>query len=228
MTAMVEVKICGLNDGASVVAAGAAGARFAGFVFYPPSPRSLKPEAAGALARLLPQRVQRVGLFVDADDATLAATLAQVPLDLLQLHGHETPVRVAEIKAHFALPVMKAIAVGGAADIDAAAEYLNVADWLLFDARPPRDMKGALPGGNALSFDWRLIAGRSWSRPWMLSGGLSAGNLAEAVRVSGAAVVDVSSGVEDRPGVKNPDRIRAFLDAARALPAAAQPGISHQ
>ena len=225
---MVEAKICGLNDGASVVAAAAAGARFAGFVFYPPSPRSLTPEAAGALARLLPQRVQRIGLFVDADDATLAATLAQVPLDLLQLHGRETPVRVAEIKARFALPVMKAISVGAAADIEAAAAYLNVADWLLFDARPPRDMKGALPGGNALSFDWRLIAGRNWTRPWMLSGGLNTGNLAEAVRVSGAAVVDVSSGVEDRPGVKNPDRIRAFVDAARSLPAASQPGISHQ
>ena len=225
---MVEAKICGLNDGASVVATAAAGASFAGFVFYPPSPRSLTPEKAGALASLLPERVRRVGLFVDADDATLAATLAKVPLDLLQLHGQETPARVAEIKARFALPAMKAISVGAAVDIEAATAYLDSADWLLFDARPPRDRDGALPGGNALSFDWRLIAGRSWPRPWMLSGGLTAANLAEAVRVSGATVVDVSSGVEDRPGVKNPDRIRAFLDAARALPSASRPGTSHK
>jgi phosphoribosylanthranilate isomerase len=213
---MIEVKICGLNDPASVVAAAAAGAGFVGFIFYPPSPRAVTPVAAAQLARLLPSRVLTVGLFVDPADALLESVLALAPLEMLQLHGGEPPERVAQIKARFGRPVMKAIAIAEASDLAVAQPYLATADWLLFDAKPPPE-PAALPGGNARPFDWRLLAGRQWARPWMLSGGLTADNLAQAVRESGATVVDVSSGVEDRPGVKNPDRIRAFLETAAAL-----------
>ncbi len=213
----VAAKICGLNSRAAVAAAVEGGASHVGFVFYPPSPRSLEPPAAAALAALVPPAIVKVGLFVDADDETLARVTAAVALDMLQLHGHETPSRVADIKRRFARPVMKAISVAGPADIDGAQAYAGVADWLLFDAKPPKDMAGALPGGNALAFDWTLVGARSWPLPWMLSGGLHVGNLAEAVRISHASAVDVSSGVEDRPGVKNPAKIRAFLAAARAL-----------
>ncbi len=214
----LEVKICGLNTPAALDAAVAAGARLVGFVFFPPSPRVLSPAAAAALARRVPPGVLRVGLVVDADDATLDAILAAVPLDLLQLHGQESPERVAAVRARFGLPVIKAIAVEQAADLAAAERYAGIADRLLFDARPP---KGALlPGGNARSFDWRLLAGRSWPRPWLLAGGLHAGNLAEAVRLSGAAAVDVSSGVEEAPGRKNVGLIRAFLAEAGRIEAA--------
>jgi phosphoribosylanthranilate isomerase len=213
----VAAKICGLNEAAAVAAAVAGGAGFVGFVFYPPSPRAVTPAAAAALAAAVPESVARVGLFVDPDDALLADTLAAVALDMVQLHGRETPARVAAIKARFALPAMKAVPVACAADLDAAAAYQEVADWLLFDAKPPAGMTGALPGGNALSFDWQLLAGRRWAKPWMLSGGLSADNLGEAVRISGARAVDVSSGVEDRPGLKNPAKIAAFLDCAAGL-----------
>lgn len=214
---MVAAKICGLNAPAAVEAAVAGGAGFVGFVFYGPSPRALEVPAAAALAALVPPGVRKVGLFVDESDERIGAILGAVPLDMLQLHGGETPARVAALKARFALPAMKAVPVAEAADIDRAGDYVGAADWLLFDAKPPKDMQGALPGGNALSFDWRLIGGRRWPMPWMLSGGLDAANLAEAVRVSGASTVDVSSGVEDRPGLKNPAKIRAFLAAARAL-----------
>ncbi|MBX6323552.1 MAG: phosphoribosylanthranilate isomerase, partial [Rhodospirillaceae bacterium] len=207
----VEVKICGLNSREAVAAAVAGGARFLGFVFYPPSPRHVTPDEAAALAVAAPAGVARVGLFVDADDAAIEATLTAVGLDMLQLHGRETPARVGAIKARFGKTVMKAVPLAGAADLDAAGAYLDAADWLLFDAKPPPHMSGALPGGNALSFDWQLLAGRRWPRPWMLSGGLNTGNLPEAVHVSGATVVDVPSGVEDRPGAKSPHKIAAFL-----------------
>ncbi len=210
----IQVKICGLNSAAAVRAA--ASADFAGFVFYPPSPRYVTPESAAKLAQRLARRVLRVALMVDPDDAALRLTLARFRPDLLQLHGHESPARVAAIRDAFSLKIMKAIAVAGASDLDAAAAYAGVADLLLFDARPP-DRPGALPGGNAVPFDWRLLAGRGWGVPWLLSGGLTAANLAEAVRISGAKAVDVSSGVEDRPGHKDPARIKAFLAAARKL-----------
>jgi phosphoribosylanthranilate isomerase len=158
----------------------------------------------------------RVGLFVDADDAMIEAVLASAPLDILQFHGLETPERVAEARRRFGLPIMKAVAIAGIEDVAGAARYEAVADLLLFDAKPPR-RPDALPGGNGLAFDWGLIAGRPWRRPWMLSGGLTADLLPEAVRISGAAAVDVSSGVESRPGEKDLDKIRAFLAAARAL-----------
>ncbi len=167
----------------------------------------------------MPAGIARVGLFVDADDATIAAVLEVAPLDLLQLHGSESPARVAAVKSRFARPVMKALPIADPADAAAADAYRDVADRLLFDARPPR-LPGALPGGNGLVFDWRLIAGRSWHLPWMLSGGLTAANVAEAVRLTGAASVDVSSGVESAPGVKDPAKIAAFLAAVGAIPGA--------
>jgi phosphoribosylanthranilate isomerase len=157
--------------------------------------------------------VRTVGLFVEPDDAWLARVVAMVPLDLIQLHGEETPGRVREIRAAWSIPVMTAIRVGEAADLDAVPAQAAVADRLLFDARPPKRVT-ALPGGNGLPFDWTLLAGRSWPKPWMLSGGLTADNLAEAVSVTGATAVDVSSGVEDRPGHKDVARIRAFMAAA--------------
>ena len=213
---MTLAKICGINSPAAAVAAAAGGAAHIGLVFYPPSPRSVSVEAAARLAALVPERVGRVGLFVDPSDDELDAVLSRAPLTMLQLHGRENPARVAEIKRRFGLKMMKAIGIAAPEDLDAATPYLGVADWLLFDAKPPKE-PGALPGGNARPFDWRILQGRSWPLPWMLSGGLTAGTLAEAVRVTGAPVVDVSSGVEDRPGVKNPDRIRAFLEAAARL-----------
>lgn len=213
----VAAKICGINSAAAMAAAVDGGAAFVGLVFYPPSPRHVSPDEAADLAAAVPPAVTKVGLFVDADDETLAGTLERVPLDLLQLHGSEGPERVAEIKARFGLPVMKAVQVSGESDLAVADGYLEGADRLLFDAKPAADMAGALPGGNALSFDWRLLAGRDWALPWMLSGGLDAGNVAEAVATSGAAAVDVSSGVEDRRGRKDPVLIAAFLAAVGRL-----------
>lgn len=214
----VTTKICGLNDTAGLDAALAGGAAMVGFVFYPPSPRALTPQAARPLADMAAGKALRVGLLVDAPDETIAAILEQVPLDWLQLHGKEPPARVAAIRAQFGLPVMKAVPIATAEDVARAETYVAVADQLLFDAKPPPAMVGALPGGNAVSFDWTLLAGRSWAVPWMLSGGLHAGNVAQAVRVTGTVAVDVSSGVETRPGLKDPARITAFLAAVAALP----------
>lgn len=213
----IAVKICGINSHPALAAAIDGGAASIGLIFYPPSPRVVRIEQAAALAAAVPDGVSKVGLLVDADDALIASVLARVPLDVLQLHGSESPGRVADIRARFGRPVMKAVKIAGADDVAGAEAYCGVADRLLFDAKPPKGMTGALPGGNAVSFDWRLLAGRRWPLPWMLSGGLRAGNVAEAVTVSGTPAVDVSSGVEDGPGVKNPDKIRAFLKAARAL-----------
>jgi phosphoribosylanthranilate isomerase len=213
----IQVKICGISTPEAMAAAVGGGADYVGLVFYPPSPRAVTPGEARQLARRVPEGVVKVGMLVNMGDAEIEAILAEAPLDLLQLHGSEAPGRVAEIRARFGLPVMKAVPIAGAAEVEVAAGYCGVVDRLLFDAKPPKDMKDALPGGNALSFDWKLLAGRSWPIPWMLSGGLNAENLARAVETSGAAAVDVSSGVEDRPGVKNPDKIRTFLAAAKAL-----------
>jgi phosphoribosylanthranilate isomerase len=213
----LQAKICGINSRPALDAAIAGGAAFVGFVFYPRSPRALTPTAAAALAAAVPPRIRKVALVVDEPDARLAEILAAVPVDMLQLHGKETPARAGEIKKRFGRPVMKAISIAGTADLAGAEDYLDVVDWLLFDAKPPPQMTNALPGGNALSFDWQLLAGGAWPLPWMLSGGLNAGNLAEAVRISGAGAVDVSSGVEDRPGVKNPAKIAAFLELAARL-----------
>ncbi len=213
----VTAKICGVNAPEAVRAAVAGGASHLGLNFYPPSPRAVTPAQAAALVADLPERPCRVGVFVDPDDAAIAAVLDALPLGMIQLHGQETPARAAEIRARFGRPVMKAIRVAEAADLDAAAAYAEVVDWFLFDARPPAGLTGALPGGNALSFDWRLLAGRRWPVPWMLSGGLDADNVARAVAATGARVVDVSSGVEDRRGHKSPALIAAFLAAVAAI-----------
>ena len=213
----VSAKICGLNTLESVAAAVSGDAGFIGFVFFPPSPRYVAPDKAAALSRAVPPTVTTVGLFVDASDDVIAETLRTVNLDMLQLHGNESPDRVRELGGRFGLETMKAIKVESAADVEAASEYDESADWLLFDAKAPRDMEGALPGGNAVTFDWRLLRGWSRKRPWMLSGGLDADNVSEAASISGAVVVDVSSGVEDRPGSKNPRLIERFLDTVGAL-----------
>ncbi len=213
----VSVKICGITGADAMDAAIDGGAAYVGLMFYPPSPRFLTLEIAAGLAARVPDAVTRVGVFVDPGDAVLTETLAQVPLDALQLHGGETAERMREIRDRFSLPVIKAVKIAGRDDLAHARILEGAADLLLFDAKPPADMEDALPGGNALSFDWRIIAGETWARPWMLSGGLEADNLAEAVAISGAKTVDVSSGVESAPGVKDAGLIRAFLARAAEL-----------
>lgn len=213
----VRVKICGLRTEADVAAVAAAGAAYAGFVFFAKSPRNLGVAEARALALAAPEGLCKVALTVDADDATLDAIVDAVPLDMLQLHGHETPDRVAAVRARYGLPVMKAMGVADEGDLAGLIEMSLVADQLLIDAKPP---KGAsLPGGNGLSFDWRLLVGRKWLKPWMLAGGLTPENVAEAIRLTGARQVDVSSGVESAPGVKDAGRIAAFVEAAQGVKA---------
>lgn len=207
------VKICGLREESALAAAVAGGARRVGMVFYPPSPRHVPVDAAAALAARVPPGVECTGVFVDPGDSLLAVVLERVPLASLQLHGRETPRRVAEIGARFGLPTIKAIPVARAGDLARADDYAGAAQRLMFDARPPAADPDALPGGNGLAFDWRLVAGRTWPLPWLLSGGLTPDNVAEAVAVSGAREVDVSSGVESAPGVKDPARIAAFFAA---------------
>ena len=216
MPAKILVKYCGLSRPDDVSAAVAAGAAYVGFVFFPPSPRHLSLETAAALAASVPPGVVKVALTVDAGDAMLEDLLARVPIDMLQLHGSETPDRVAQVKDKSGLPVMKAVGVSGPGDLSALDTYARVADQILVDAKPPAG--GVLPGGNGLAFDWRLIAGRRWPVPWMLAGGLTPANLAEAVALTGARQVDVSSGVERDKGVKDAGLIAAFGAAASTLP----------
>lgn len=211
MTA-IRVKICGLRTASDVEAVARAGAAYAGFVFFPRSPRHLTLAEARIAALAAPPGLAKVALTVDADDAALDAIIEAVPLDMLQLHGHETPDRVAQVRARYGLPVMKAVGVADDGDLSAIADYIAVADQVLIDAKPPRGAE--LPGGNGLAFDWRLLAGRRWPKPWMLAGGLTADNVAEAVRLTGARQVDVSSGVESAPGVKDAMLIAGFVAAA--------------
>jgi phosphoribosylanthranilate isomerase len=210
----VLVKICGIKDATALAAAHDAGADMVGFVFFPPSPRAVTPAEAGLLARSYQGGPKRVGLFVDPDDATLAATLAEVPLDILQLHGEETPARAGEIRARFGKPVMKALGIGSKADLARLPDYAEQVDYFLLDARPPPG--SVLPGGNALAFDWALMKGEHPPRPWLLAGGLTPANVAEAIAASGAPGVDVSSGVESARGIKDPAAIAAFIAAARS------------
>jgi phosphoribosylanthranilate isomerase len=210
----VAVKICGLTRAADVAAAAEAGARYVGFVFFPRSPRHLDAEQARALALEVPPGVAKVGLVVDATDADLDALLATVPLDMLQLHGRESPERVTAIRARTGLPVMKAVGVAGPDDLARLDAYAAVADQLLVDAKPAPG--AALPGGNGVAFDWRLIAGRRWAVPWMLAGGLTPESVGEAVRRTGARQVDVSSGVEAAPGTKDAQAVARFVAAAQA------------
>ncbi|MEH6519752.1 phosphoribosylanthranilate isomerase [Sulfitobacter sp.] len=212
MPSDTAVKICGLRDSANIRAAAQAGARYVGFVFFPKSPRHIEFQDAAALAATVPMGICKVALTVNADDAMLDALTQAVPLDMLQLHGSESPERVAQVKARYGLPVMKAIGVADRADLAQLDLYAGVADQLLVDAKPP---KGAdLPGGNGLAFDWQLLAGRVWRSPWMLAGGLTPDNVAEAIKRTGARQVDVSSGVEREVGVKDPNLIRALIQAA--------------
>ena len=213
MTLQTRVKICGLKQPDHVAAAAQAGAAYVGFVFFPKSPRNVSVAQAAALALEVPVGVAKVALVVNADDTLLDQITDKVPLDMLQLHGAETPQRVQEIRTRYGLPVMKAVGVADAEDLPALAEYSYVADQILVDAKPP--LNADLPGGNGLSFDWRLLEGRRWAVPWMLAGGLTPENVATAVQMTGAKQVDVSSGVESAPGVKDADKIRAFIKAAQ-------------
>ncbi|WP_158965610.1 phosphoribosylanthranilate isomerase [Chachezhania sediminis] len=213
MMSDIRVKICGLSDAATLFAAVDAGAAYVGFVFFPKSPRCVTPELAAELAAQVPPGVCKVALTVNMDPAELEGLAARVPLDMLQLHGSESPEQVVEVRARTGLPVMKAVGVAEAADLARLESYWPVADQILVDAKPP---KGAdLPGGNGLAFDWQLLVKRRWPVPWMLAGGLTADNVAEAIRLTGAKQVDVSSGVEGAPGVKSIDRIRAFIASAQ-------------
>lgn len=213
------VKICGLTTPETVDAAIEAGADMLGFVFFPPSPRHLGFEDAARLAHHAGGRARRVALSVDADDGWLAQCVAAIKPDYLQLHGTESAERLAAIKTTFAVPVVKAIAVTSAADVARARDYRGVADWLLFDARAPRS--ATRPGGLGQAFDWTLLEGLDHAPPFMLSGGLDAGNVGAALRITQADGVDVSSGVERALGEKDPEKIRAFIRAARAAERAA-------
>ncbi|UWQ79828.1 phosphoribosylanthranilate isomerase [Leisingera sp. S132] len=211
----IRVKICGLSTPQDVSAVAAAGAAYAGFVFFPKSPRNVSIAQAAALAIEAPIGLCKVALTVNASDDDLDAITGAVPLDMLQLHGKESPERVAEVRARYGLPVMKAVGIADASDIPQIALYEQVADQLLIDAKPPKEAE--LPGGNGLAFDWRLLAARKyWQKPWMLAGGLTPENVAEAIRMTGARQVDVSSGVESAPGEKDAALIEAFTTAAHA------------
>lgn len=213
----IEVKLCGIKTPEAMDAAVEAGTDMVGFNFYPPSPRAVGPDVAAGLAQRAGARTLRVGLFVEPDDELLARVTQSVPLDLLQLHGDLPPKRIADIRERFGLPVMLARPIAREEDLHAVAPFEPLVDRFLFDAKPPKTMKDALPGGNAISFDWQLLAGRSFRRPWMLAGGLTADNLAQAVEISGAKAVDTASGVEDAPGKKSIEKIKAFVAAVRAL-----------
>jgi phosphoribosylanthranilate isomerase len=217
----VLIKICGLSTPETLDVALAAGADMVGFVFFPPSPRNISPEAARALGLRVKERAKTVALVVDADDALLEQIIGALKPDMLQLHGHETPQRVAAIRESFGLPVMKVLAIETKADLAAVAPYIGIADRLLFDARPPRE--ATRPGGLGKPFDWHLLESLELPLPFMLSGGLDPVNVAEALRITRAPGVDVSSGVESAPGVKDPEKIRAFIRAARASLGAGMP-----
>ena len=210
----VLVKICGLSTPDTLDAALDAGADMVGFVFFGPSPRNISLDTARALSARVHGRAKKVALTVDADDLVLAQIVDALKPDMVQLHGHETPQRVAAVRELFGLPVMKVLPIETKGDLAAIAPYTRVADRLLFDARPPRD--ATRPGGLGKPFDWRLLAGLKLPIPYMLSGGLDAANITEALRITHAPGVDVSSGVESAPGVKDSAKIRAFVRAARS------------
>lgn len=211
----IQVKICGLKERAHVETAAKAGAAYVGFVLFEKSPRHIGIEQMRELALSVPVGVAKVALVVNPNNETLDMLTSRVAVDLLQLHGKETPERVTEIKQRYGLPVMKAVGVSDASDLPQLDVYQQVADQILVDAKAPQGAD--LPGGNGLAFDWRLLQGRKyWQRPWMLAGGLTPDNVAEAIRLTGANQVDVSSGVETTPGVKDKELIKAFIDAARA------------
>ncbi|MDV7141988.1 phosphoribosylanthranilate isomerase [Tropicimonas sp. TH_r6] len=214
MSSDIRVKICGLTRPQDLAAVVEAGAAYAGFVFFKKSPRNLDIDTAKALALEAPAGLAKVALTVNASDAELDRIIEAVPLDMLQLHGAESVERVAALRARYGLPIMKAVGIADESDLPKLVEFSRVADQLLVDAKPPKD--GGLPGGNGLAFDWRLIAGRRWAVPWMLAGGLTPANVRDAVHLTGARQVDVSSGVEAAPGEKDSARISAFVVAAQS------------
>ena len=209
----MDVKICGLRTPEAVEATASSGASHIGFNFFPPSPRSVTPKVAGDLAAHVPEGVKIVALVVDADDALFDAIWTNLHPDIFQLHGKESPDRVREIRDRFGAKVMKVIRVADNADARSAEAYDGIVDFILFDAKPPKD-QNILPGGNGLVFDWMALTAYRGNTPWMLAGGLDASNVADAIRVTGAKAVDTASGAEDAPGVKNPAKIQAFVSAA--------------
>jgi phosphoribosylanthranilate isomerase len=217
MSSRIQVKICGIKTSAALRAAVRGGAGFIGLVFHPASPRALSIEAAGALRRELPREVKAVALIVDAPDELLMRISGAVDPDLFQLHGAETPKRVAEIRERMKRPVIKAIGLSREEDLEQAPAFERAADFLLFDAKAAGAPAGAPAGGAGASFDWKLLAGRAFAKPWFLSGGLNAENVTEAVHISGARLLDVSSGVERERGEKDPALVSAFLDTVRRL-----------
>lgn len=210
----IRIKFCGLRTAKDMEIAAKVGAAYVGMVFYPKSPRHLDLDTAREIAIGAPAGLCKVALVVDADDAMLDRLTARVPIDMLQLHGTESPARVSEIRARYGLPVMKAVGIACRDDLPALLDYSLVADQILVDAKP--DPATPMPGGNGLAFDWNLIAHRRWLRPWMLAGGLRVDNVAAAIRLTGATQVDVSSGIESRPGIKDPALMAAFAKAAMA------------
>jgi phosphoribosylanthranilate isomerase len=213
----VSIKICGLTDEVSVKAVIDVRADYAGFVYFPASPRHITLEKAAELKSLLPASIKSVSVLVDPDDALLAQVFSVLKPDYVQLHGKESPARLQDIRnAHPAAKIIKALKIRTSDDVAQAASFKAVADMLLFDAKAP-ELPGMLPGGNGLSFDWALLKNREFPLPWMLSGGLNIENVADAVRQSGAHMVDISSGVERAPGVKDPALIKAFTDKARGI-----------
>lgn len=207
---VIKVKVCGLSTPEAVTIAIENGADFIGLVFYPPSPRHVELEVASYLASFIPDHVTTVGLFVNPDDTALEQTLSAVPLQMIQLHGDETPERVTEIKGKFGLPVMKALPISTKMDIRAALNYEGIADWILFDAKGE-----TLPGGNGVSFDWNLLGQYKGTTPWMLAGGLTPDNISEALQKTSPHAVDVSSGIEATRGKKDIAKIQAFLKAVK-------------
>jgi len=212
----VQVKICGVTTPEAIEAAASAGVRYLGFMFYPKSPRALNDmKLARNLFMAVPEEMRLVGVFVNPTNNELEHVLSHIPLDLIQLHGDESPARVEEVRSRFGTPIIKALPVGEVSDLAVLPAYAGVADYFLFDAKPPKNVS-ALPGGNALSFDWTILQGHTFPRPWFLAGGLKAENVGQALQESGARMLDVSSGVEDRPGHKSPALIRHFMSQVQS------------
>lgn len=210
----LDIKICGLKTADALAAALAGGASHVGFIFFAKSPRYLTPDEAGRLRQAIGGKAKAVAVTVDADDAFLDEIVEKMSPDMLQLHGHESPERVAEVKARYGLPVLKAFSIREAADLDAIAPYAGIADRLLFDAKPPKGSE--LPGGNGVAFDWRALTGLDPAVDYMLSGGLNAANIGDALRFANPPGIDISSGVESAPGVKDVALIETFFRAVRA------------
>ena len=214
MPSDIAIKFCGLRKLDDIETAARTGARYVGLMFFPPSPRHLELEQAQALVQATPSDLSKVGVSVNPTNTFLETLLSYVSLDMLQLHGQESPERIAEIKKKFGLPVIKAIGLSDSSDLPQIAQYTQAADQILVDAKPPKG--GALPGGNALSFDWRLIKNQQWTKPWLLAGGLTPENVGQAIALTNAKQIDVSSGIESYPGMKDPQLMEKFAKAALA------------